>query len=249
MSAAVAQDPVSLDLARSLRSEWIKLPLPVMQDCGPAAQTLGGILALSKTSTFASTKTIARKARLPRRTVEKHIDTLEAKGWIKNCGRGVNRQGKPLRTPTLDITDRARSAAEEYGVLPWWATFDTERFAWSSRAVLSVIMARLMKLGAAAARIVADGDGTPDVWELVEDRGPDRWRFPIRHLEQTTGLDRKSIIAAKRDLSRRKIVTWNGGDGGVEYDTLMPRRDFVVTYWPRQNGGCCMRFEEGWNSG
>ncbi|NLF06867.1 MAG: hypothetical protein GX594_02675, partial [Pirellulaceae bacterium] len=48
MDSTITNDgPQEISLLESLDGEWIKLPLEVMRDIGPAAQTLGGILKMT----------------------------------------------------------------------------------------------------------------------------------------------------------------------------------------------------------
>ena len=49
-----------ISLLESLDGEWIKLPLAVMQDVGPAVQTLGGVLKVTNKETYVAVVEIAR---------------------------------------------------------------------------------------------------------------------------------------------------------------------------------------------
>ena len=148
------QPPVRhISLIDSLAEEWLKLPFAVMRDVGPAAQTLGGLLKHTNKETFVTAKDIASKARLPLSTVRKHLVTLDEHGWIENAGRERTRTGRARRTCTIKITQKTRDMMEPYACLPWWACCNISkvgRLPWSSKAVLSVVMARLMSLKAAA---------------------------------------------------------------------------------------------------
>ena len=78
------------DLVDSLDQSWLKLPLEVMKDVGPATQTLGGLLKITNKETFVSTATIAEAARMPPRTAEKHLHSLDTHGWVSNRGRAIH---------------------------------------------------------------------------------------------------------------------------------------------------------------
>ena len=89
-----------ISLLHSLNGEWLKLPFAAMRDVGPAAQTLGGILAITSTETFSAASRIAERSRLPLPTVRRHLSTLAQRGWLDNLGRGHTRQGASRRTCT-----------------------------------------------------------------------------------------------------------------------------------------------------
>jgi DNA-binding MarR family transcriptional regulator len=167
-------DRQEISLLESLNSEWLKLPLRIMQDVGPAAQTMGGILKLTNRETFSSVSDIAHKARVPIGTARKHLLTLDANGWIQNRGRQHTRRGAPRRTATIALTSKAKTAATEYAVLPWWTCCSIRKVGklpWSAKAVLSVVMARLMSLKAVVER---DDGHLPDV---IEQRTEDEVYF------------------------------------------------------------------------
>lgn len=93
------RQPEYIRLVDSLaEGQWIKLPLAVMKDVGPAVQTLGGLLRVTNKETYIETATIAGHARLPVATVRKHLVTLDARGWIDNRGRQETRRGRLRRT-------------------------------------------------------------------------------------------------------------------------------------------------------
>ena len=158
------QPPVRhISLIDSLAEEWLKLPFAVMREVGPAAQTLGGLLKHTNKETFVTAKDIAGKARLPLSTVRKHLVILHKHGWIENAGRERTRTGRARRTCTIKITQKTRDMMEPYACLPWWACCNISkvgRLPWSSKAVLSVVMARLMSLKAAAIESSPDEDFT-----------------------------------------------------------------------------------------
>ena len=233
-----------LSLLDSLVGEWIKLPLAAVQDVGPAAQTLGGLLALTTKETFAATSSIAQRARLPLPTVRKHLAILDGHGWIENKGRGSTRSGKPRRTTTITVTKQTRDAIQPYGVLPWWACCSVRRagkLPWAARATLAVVMARLLTLKAAAER-----DGPDDDLEgLIENMdGAERFRFSLTELTQTTGLSRESVCAAKRRLARLGVFDLEAGDTSTATaDCLAPNWEFRVVVTPAPKGGCFLSFE------
>lgn len=217
--------------------KWLKLPFTVMQDVGPAVQTLAGILAESDTETFVRAATIARQARLPVATVKKHLATLHAHGWIDNRGRQRTRGGVLRRTATIRVTEKTRQAIKPYGILPCWAGELGDRLPWSAKAILSVVMARLCSLKAA---IEADERlAGNDFFAALEDLGGDeRFRFSLDYLERTTGLARNSVIMAKRSLSRLGIINWAGMTpaAGVETgtDALSPNLDLQIRVAPTE---------------
>ncbi|MEI8371859.1 MAG: hypothetical protein WCJ35_03385 [Planctomycetota bacterium] len=145
----------SISLLDSLDGNWFKLPLAVMQDVGPAAQTLAGLMRITIKETFVTAEKIARTARLPIATARKHLVTLHDQGWINNKGRQKTRRNWNRRTATIGITQKTLDALGEYGFLPWWAC--GKRFPWSCKAVLSVVMARI----AGMKRAVEDQNGEP----------------------------------------------------------------------------------------
>lgn len=226
-------------LIESLDGDWFKLPLAVMQEVGPASQTFAGLRSLTNKETFASAMNIARRARLPVKTVRNHLTSLVAAGWIVNLGRGRTSRGAPRRTCTIRFTQRSTDAAKVYGVLPWWTCCHPKhdkRINWSARAVLSVVMARLMKLKKVVSVQGGDALGSSQIWDrIAEMGGADQFLFSLASLERDTGLSRESIIAAKRELSRRKIINWYRGendDGSRGRDSLMPSSEFQVVVTP-----------------
>ena len=57
--------PEEISLLESLDREWIKLPLAVMRDVGPAAKTLGAILRLTSSETYVPVADIADRPDCP----------------------------------------------------------------------------------------------------------------------------------------------------------------------------------------
>jgi hypothetical protein len=242
-----------ISLLESLDGDWIKLPLKIMRDVGPAAQTMGGILKMTNHETYSSVTKIAHEAWLPMATARKHLLRLAANGWIKNQGRKHTRRGVPRRTATIVLTSKATTAAADYGVLPWWACCSVRevgKLPWSAKAVLSVVMARLMSLKAAAER---EGNcaGDDDLIGAIANMGDeDRFRFSLAWLMQQTGLTHDSVTTAKRLLHHHfGIVRWVGGKVTAGADTptdqLIPNWDFRVVVTPAPQGGCFLAFDRG----
>ena len=175
-----------ISLLESLNGEWLKLPLSVMQDVGPAVQTLGGLLKLTSRETYSTVSAISGRARVPIATARKHLITLDATGWVANKGRQHTRRGAPRRTATIALAEKAKAAADEYGVLPWWACCNVRKVGkmpWCAKAVLSVVMARLMSLKAAVEREDGQGLDADDVIGSIANMGDDeRFRFSLRWL-------------------------------------------------------------------
>jgi DNA-binding MarR family transcriptional regulator len=246
-SATQAAEVKEYDLIDSLHGEWLKLPHAVMKSVGPATQTLAGFAnATSKNNreTFRSVARLADSARLPVATVRKHLARLEVDGWVTNRGREQTRAGRPRRTCTIAMT--AKGAAQfrsdgsaYYGFLPWWACIG--RVTWSEKAVLSVVLARLLTLKAAAERNGAAD--TEEVWGEIANMGDDaNFRFSLDHLSAATGLTRQPIVAAKASLSRFGIVSWRGSDTYDKADILYPRDDFRVKVVPIGNNRVSVKF-------
>ncbi|MCG2685421.1 MAG: hypothetical protein L6306_17600 [Planctomycetales bacterium] len=239
-----------ISLLESLNGVWIKLPTEIMRDVGPAVQTLGGLLKMTNKETFSAVADIATKAQLPVGTVRKHLQWLDAGGWIGNRGRERTRRGRPRRTATLVITKQTRDKIKPYGILPWWACCTIKKVGklpWSAKAVLAVIMARLAALKAAAQRENCYDE--VDVIDAIENMGgEDRFRFSLDYLEQQTGLTRESIVSAKRRLHKVGIVQWiTGGreDGGDGTDLLVPNWGFRVIITSASKGHCYIGFDRG----
>ena len=240
----------SISLLDSLDGKWLKLPLAVMRDAGPATQTLAGILKVTNRETFAATKKLALVARLPVATMRKHLATLDARGWIENAGRERTRRGAPRRTCTIKVTKQTIDALGEYGVLPWWACCSISkvgRLPWSAKAVLSIIMARLMALKKAATEHDSDCLDDDELWGAMDNLGgDDRYRFSLDALQAKTGLSRESVVDAKRRLATHKIITWCSADdrtdGGTPSQLLSPSPAFRVRITPAGEGRCYVAF-------
>ena len=240
-----------ISLVQSLNGEWLKLPLAIMQDVGPAVQTMGALLGITNRETYVTTKKIARQARLPATTAKKHIASLHARDWILNRGRQRTARGFLRRTATVAITKKARDNVLPYGILPWWACCRTRghgRLAWSAKAVLSVVMARLCALKSAIER---DGPHEPeDIPGIIDNWGglEDRFEFSLEFLTRQTGLTRDSVVAAKKRLHCLGIVCWQG-DRGTVTDSLVPNWDFRVIVTPASSGLVWIEFDRGSKSG
>jgi hypothetical protein len=238
-----------ISLLASLEQRWIKLPLACMQDVGPAAQTLGGLLRESKRETFSAVSAIAERALLPVVTVRRHLITLHNAGWIVNAGREKTRRGAPRRTCTIRVTQKSLAAMGEWGVLPWWACCKPRKgksLNWSESAILSVVMSRLMTLKATVCQ--QDAETEEDVIDAIENLGGEnRFKFAMesclrsgeRGLTELTGLSRRSIIDAKASLVSRGIISIEPGyhaDGGSPPHLLVPNWDFRVKKSPAGDG-------------
>ena len=247
-----APDVERISLLDSLDREWLRLPLAIMQDVGPAAQTLGGLLKVTNRETFVKAEKIARRACLPVSTVRKHLAILNEGCWINNVGRQLTRSGRPRRTATIQVTQKARDCLEPYGVLPWWAY---RQFPWSAKAVLSIVMARLMSLRKGVEDQDGHGVDASDVAGSIDSHmgGDDRFKFDLDFLERNTGLSRHSVIKAKRALGQAGIVELIGAESkaGITTETnlLVPNWEFRVEVTPTESGYCKLDFDPGCKSG
>lgn len=247
--------------------KWYKLPLRVMADVGPAVQTFAGLLKLTKKATFRQQREIASCARLPLATVKKHLVTLHERGWIENEGRQRTAGGILRRTATLTMTKKALAALapdEPYGVLPWQAMavvavmftngkrWNNYRLPWSAKAVLSVVLSRLMSIIAGAKKQKDAGKIGEDCrWEMLKAFGGiDRFRFGLDELHRLTGLGKPAIIAAKRTLKKIGMVDWvlkKRDDGGSDRDALAPHHGFSFQVEESDTPGkCWVRFLQLW---
>jgi len=221
------QIPEEISLLDSLEGEWLKLPLTVMRDVGPAVQTLGGLLKITNRETFAETAKIADSARLPVKTVRNHLKTLHANDWIRNKGRQRTRQGFLRRTATFAITKRTRDGIEPYGILPWWACCSVKshgRLSRGSKALLSVLMRHIAGIVVAVDEDNLDLDHPDDFAAAIEETSPERFALSLGKLAKETGLSRPTIVAAKRELHTTGIVKLAGNtpkDGEQESRELL----------------------------
>ncbi len=236
-----------ISLLASLNGEWLKLPLPIMRDVGPAVQTLGGILREANKETFVSAGKLAQKSRLPVATVRKHLVTLHNRGWIDNVGRCHTRAGRARRTCTIKVTAKTKGTLGDYSILPWWACgLRVGFFPWSCKAVLSVVMSRLAAMKAAIERQDGKGVDADDFWGSLDNMGgADKFRFSLKSLRSETGLSRPAIVDAKRRLASLGIVEWirNTRDGGDDTDVLFPNQACRVVVTPKSDGTCTLTFK------
>jgi hypothetical protein len=234
-----------------LQQPWLKLPLPILQDVGPAVQTFGAILRVTNKETFVPLSDIAKAGRLPLATVKKHLSKLHDYGWIDRLGRGRTRTGVLRRTATIKLTESALVSIKTggYGTLPWWATcriYGVGHLPWSARAVLALVMSRLMMLTAVVEE--QDGNGTcaDDLTGSIDNLGgDDRFRFSLAYLQEKTGLSRESAVDGKLWLNRAKIIrrqVCRAEDGGRESDLLVPNMEFHIMQVPAPQGGVFLRF-------
>jgi hypothetical protein len=255
----MSEGPKEISLLDSLdHQEWIKLLVAAMQDSGPAAQTLGGLLKITPRETYVPVEDIAGKARLPIATVRKHLVTLNNAGWIDYQGRQPTRRGHLRRTATITIAKRTKAALVPYGFLPWWAACSISRVGrlpWCVRAVLSLVMARLCSLKAAVENSEGHGLDDDDVQGSIDNMGgDDRWRFSLACLMGQTGLTHDSVTKAKRLLNHHYgIVHWSGAPPTRGQDTptdiLCPNWDFRVIDTPASEGRCWLAFSREAKSG
>ncbi|MGI6418234.1 MAG: hypothetical protein ACOX1P_21480 [Thermoguttaceae bacterium] len=243
-------------LLDSLSDEpWLKLPFGAMREVGPAVQTFGGLLQITDRKTFVPVETIAGEARVPLATARKHLLKLNKAGWIVQHGRQKTDRGILRRTATISIPQQAKNRIKPYGVLPWWACARIRKvgsLSWSTKAILAVVLSRLMTLKAAVER--TDNLNNEDFENAIETLGgEDRFRFSLDELEERTGLHRESIVRAKRALHRHRIIRWTkqapirGEDSPT--DLLLPNWNFRVVISPASPERCFFDFEEEAESG
>lgn len=239
-----------ISLFDSLDHEWLKLPHEIMRDVGPATQTLAGLLGVASQETFVAVAEIARKSRLPVPTARKQLKKLHENGWIIHNGRRRTRAGHLRRTATIMVPKKTKVSLTPYATLPWWACCNIRkvgRLSWSAKAILSVVMSRLMMLKATVEEQDGHGLDTDDLVDSIEYLGGDaRFAFSLGRLEKITGLTRESVIVAKRKLHGVGIVIWSGG---TPTDTLTPNWDFRVVVTPTSSGKVFIDFERGSDSG
>lgn len=218
-------------LVESLDEQWIKLPLPIMQQCGPAVQTVGGLLKITSRETFVTVDVIAEQARLPVATVRKHLKILHDAGWIQNLGRQRTRAGILRRTATIKL--RSDCCQLPYGALPWWAC-GTPKLKWSSQALFSVLMSQLMGLKAASDRNSLSGCLELEDY-LVDCSMAAQFRWGIPRLMEYTGLSRPSCVSAKRELQKHGIIFVECDDWQSPHSITL-NTDLSVTIKPHSPG-------------
>jgi hypothetical protein len=215
--ASCDDDCDSLDLFQLCEGTWLKLPVDLMSKAGQAAQTFGGLLQITSGETFVKESTIAAHARLPLRTAKSHLKKLTSGKWLDNMGRQPGPSGRARRTCTFCLTPKAREALKRkqpgeltFGVLPLWACHGGLDLPWGGKAVLSILMARLMSLK----KIIDEADGAADMdpsdyWgsiAIMDTVERPRFQFSVRELGRLTGLGVASVVAAKKRLADAGIV-------------------------------------------
>jgi len=241
-----------ISLIQSLEGEWLKLPVAIMIDAGPAVQTFAGFLRITNSEAYVAVEKIARSARLPIGTVRRHLVTLHKHGWITNEGRGHTRTGRPRRTCTIRITNKAKSALADYAILPWWSCNWKQ---WSAKALLAAVMSRLAATKKAiASEVSLDKDDDPeDFWLYLSGLEQEhRFRFSIEALHKATGLWRQALVSAKQLLQRWRVIELIGrqnDDGGDAADLIVPNWAFRVVVTPKTESKCTTHFKvlKGWS--
>lgn len=250
-----------ISLLQSLTGEHLRIPLAAMREVGAASQVLAGLLRVSRKETYVMVAKIARVARVALPMARRHLKVLAAAGYIKNEGRGHTRRGAPRRTCTLKVMPKAREAAKEYAVLPWWACERLRRpqgkkkrgqrdkteywMTWGTRAVFAVLMSRLMAAKAVVERQDGHGLDADDLEGSIENLGDQRWNLSLKQLRAMTGLSKEAVIAAKRELKELGIIDWmwaNSGehrpDGGTSSQLLRPSFKYRVQIKAASPGKC-----------
>ncbi|TWU66895.1 hypothetical protein V7x_24660 [Crateriforma conspicua] len=201
----------------------IKIPHGCMVECGPAAQTMGGILRVTSRETFRSIAYVANHAILPVTTVKKHLRALADHGYIERQGRQRTDGGVLRRTATVKVT--SKSKRDHFGILPSWVSCpfrDGHKLSWASRAVLSVVLQRLSG--------IATADHIDDLGDAIT-LDESRFEFGLKYLEDVTGLTRHSVIKAKRELEQYG-VTMMHDDGLYGRHIIYPSFKFAVKATP-----------------
>ena len=189
---------------------YVPLSECAMREVGPAAQTLGGLYTLTSGNTFRRVSDIAEASCVPVSTCRKHLAKLTDTAWIDHCGREPSDSGLKRRTVTYSLTRKARQRKEPFVQLPTW-TGQLTTLTWAEKALLAVVMSRYEMLEATKKYDKLDVGGACYK----------RFQFPLRQLEIRTGMDRKSLIAAKRKLSRG-LIELDGSSQNLP-DVLFPR--------------------------
>ncbi len=215
---------------------FLVLPIEAVKEVGPATQTLAGLLALTKNTTFVKVDRIAEASSLPRRTCQLHLQTLAAQGWIENEGREKTATGKTRRTSTIRITARARpSITRWFHPVPYWAVCPSLGLKWSELLILALVYHQVKKMAQVclSARNKSFMDGDID-WGDLENIGIDsNFRWSVTKIESETGLSRPSICKAKAWLHRNGFI-YCQPCGHTERSIIKPRDDFQVSQ--TQNG-------------
>lgn len=204
------------------REHAIKLPMACVREAGPAAQTFGGLLVATSHQTFMRIGRIAEFAGVPEATARKHLARLDALGWVSRHGRQRTRGGTLRRTATHALTPHAKKHLAPYGMLFLGTiSFGGQKLSWSARAVWSLVTSRLY--GKKRWQEDADldtGDLQDHLTACIDHQYKD-FRWSLAELQRLTGLDRKSLVGAKRELGELRLIRWiEGGDGRA--DLLIP---------------------------
>ena len=241
VNAEAALDPTktrTFSMVSTIRANSLKLPEAAVRDVGPAAQTLGGILKLSLTSTFAATDKIASASLLPVKTVRKHLLTLQEHGWITNNGREPARSGRARRTCTIRTTVKTQEAVKKYYPLLLWTALTPVGKQWCSRVLWAVVVRRWLELRVGIINTFCDRPfqehELPKHLDSVG--GNDRFEFSLSKLQEMTGLSRDSIITGKRILTEVGFIKWRRRAGFHSPDLLIPNWDLRVIAEDVRNG-------------
>lgn len=260
---ATKPETTRITLLESLSQELLHLSFAAMREVGPAAQSLAGVLRMTKKETFAPVSDIAAKARLPLKTVRNHLVVLDNAGWIVNAGRGHTRAGLPRRTCTIRVAQKARDAFLQadplkkeptYGLLPWWATAKFQRvnrknlsaknLPWSARALLSVLLGKLAALKSAYEPGVGKSEiDEEEFWGHAANYFSEfHHEFSLTKLQALTGLSKHAIIDGKNHLEDWGFITkrYDRRDdrGGYDTDLLEPNPDFACEHTDADQGRC-----------
>ncbi len=222
------------DLLAALdRFPWIKLPHHCMKECGPAAQSLGGLLRITNRQTFVSVERIAESAFVPVASCRKHLKALHDAGYIKRQGRQRTPAGVLRRTGTIQVTAKGKGC-DRFGILPSWLelAFPRRNVPWSCRAVFSLVMARMLSVH----RGIED-DMRPDDLGCLYEKAPDRFGFSLSSIEEATGLSRPSIISAKSRLQFAGLIEWRSGEFEYSPDDLIPSLNAAIKSWNENGSG------------
>jgi predicted ArsR family transcriptional regulator len=185
-------EPSSLTDRSILDEDYLPLSRKAMQQVGEAAQTLGAMLYITHSETYISVPKLAEIACVGIRTCRRHLDKLVGGGWIVRGKRGQTLSGRPRRTPTYRITKQTLDGKKPYATLPRWAARMLPT--WKERCVIALIVSRHMLI----VRKTEDQHENAGIEE--------RTRYSLRKLIEDSGLCRQSVIDAKRELTRRRLI-------------------------------------------
>jgi hypothetical protein len=222
----------------SLSQELLHLPIDAIRHVGPAAQTLAGLLSITRTQTFVAIDKIAKRSWLPLRTAKYHLRQLQDDNWVKNCGRQKSSSGGLIRTSTLQVTQKALQSRDKYFMLPWWSCCQmslpdgsVERLSWGSRVLLAMLTTKLA---------IAKNSYNPGVtsspvedsafWCYYADHGRhEDFAISLKEIHEKTNLTTPTITAAKRQLSKIGVIGCQKGSARDDADTLELQQEFSVT--------------------